>query len=338
MTFSEPPIERARRELPAALLERLEAICPPDRWATVVGSFAEPPAVHARANPLAGDVKATWEELRTNELVGEATEVPGALRFDPKQRAALLETEAWGTGRLFLQGLGSQLAAQALAPEPGERVLDLCAAPGAKTSLLWALMEGSGELVANDQSRGRAYKLEALLDQLKADGVQVRCRAGESYGRTDPAGFDRVMCDVPCSAEARLHVDVPKLISEYRPGEAKRLAPRQERLLASAVRAVRPGGVVLYATCTLNRTENERVVERILKRSRAGKLPPVELEPLPFLPTTATPGVDEQGAPAPDLAEFARLWPDAQTEGFCLARFRRLEESDPDDPNRATRP
>ncbi|MHC4375830.1 MAG: RsmB/NOP family class I SAM-dependent RNA methyltransferase [Planctomycetota bacterium] len=333
MTVSETPIERALRALPAALLERLEPLCPGDRWERVLASFAEPPAVHARANPLAGAVEETWDELRAGGLAGAETEVPGALRFEAEQRAALLESAAWSTGRLFLQGLGSQLAAHALAPEPGERVLDLCAAPGAKTSLLWALMEGRGELIANDQSRGRAYKLEALLDQLKADGVQVRCRAGESYGRTDPAGFDRVMCDVPCSAEARLHVDAPKLIAEYRPGEAKRLAPRQERLLASAVRAVRPGGVVLYATCTLNRTENERVVERILKRSRAGKLPPVELEPLPSRPTAATPGVDEHGAPLPDLAEFARLWPDARTEGFCLARLRRLDE-----PNSNTRP
>lgn len=326
MTAPEAPLERARRALPEALLERLEPLCPADRWDRALASFAEPPAVHARANPLAGAVEPTWEELRAGGLVGAATEVPGALRFEPEQRAALLGSEAWAAGRLFLQGLGSQLAAHALAPEPGERVLDLCAAPGAKTSLLWALMEGHGELLANDQSRGRAYKLEALLGQLKADGVQVRCRAGESYGRTEPAGFDRVMCDVPCSAEARLHVDTPKLIAEYRPGEAKRLAPRQERLLASAVRAVRPGGVVLYATCTLNRTENERVVERILKRSRAGKLPPVELEPLPVRPAAATPGVDEHGAPVPHLAHFARLWPDAQTEGFCLARFKRLDE------------
>lgn len=328
MTASEAPIERARRELPEALLERLEPLCPPERWTDVLLSFAGPPAVHARANPLAGDVAATWDELRAAGLEGAATGVPGALRFDPSQRAALLASDAWSAGRLFLQGLGSQLAAQALAPEPGERVLDLCAAPGAKTSSLWALMEGRGELIANDQSRGRAYKLEALLDQLQADGVQVRCRAGESYGRTDPGGFDRVMCDVPCSAEARLHVDEPKLIAEYRPGEAKRLAPRQERLLASAVRATRPGGVVLYATCTLNRTENERVVERILKRSRAGKLPPVELEPLPFRPDAATPGVDEHGNAVEGLAEFARLWPDAQTEGFCLTRLRRLEEPD----------
>ncbi len=325
MTVPQAPLERARRELPSALLERLEPLCPPERWDDVLASFALPPAVHARANPLAGAVEATWSELRDAGLAGAPTEVPGARRFRADERDALLASEAWSAGRLFLQGLGSQLAAHALAPEPGERVLDLCAAPGAKTSLLWALMEGRGELIANDQSRGRAYKLEALLGQLRAEGVQVRWRAGESYGRTDPGGFDRVMCDVPCSAEARLHVDQPGLLAEYRPGEAKRMAPRQERLLASAVRAVRPGGVVLYATCTLNRAENERVVERILKRSRAGKLPPVELEPLPVRPEAATPGVDEHGAPVPGLAEFARLWPDARTEGFCLARFRRTD-------------
>lgn len=320
--------ERARAALPTELVERLERICPPERWQTTLGAFAEPPPVHARANPLAGDVEETWAELATQGLVGETTPLAGARRFDRTERQALLESPAWADGRLFLQGLGSQLAAHALEPQPGERVLDMCAAPGAKTSLLWALMEGRGELIANDQSRGRAYKLNALLDQLQATDVQVRCRAGESYGRTQPAGFDRVMCDVPCSAEARLHVDDPKLIEEYRPSEAKRLAPRQERLLASAVRAVRPGGLVVFATCTLNRTENERVVERILKRSRNGKLPPVELTPLPIDLAQATSGVDEEGQPMPGLQHFKRLWPEDHTEGFCLVRLKRLDTAE----------
>lgn len=179
--------------------------------------------------------------------------------------------EHW-LGLYYVQEATQTLPVLALAPRPGERVLDLCAAPGGKTTQIAQHMEDRGLIVANDPSPKR---LRALLANLYRLGV--RCAVvTECPGERFPGegGYDRVLVDAPCSGEgtARRH---PHLRKGAPLGLVRRMAGLQKRLLSRALELVRPGGVVVYSTCTLAPEENEGVVRHVLELG-LGELVPWE--------------------------------------------------------------
>ena len=172
----------------------------------------------------------------------EATDVPGAYRV------ARVDDLAVADGRFWPQSRGSQLAALCLGSQEGERVLDLCAAPGGKTGML------RGEVTAVELDPGRASELRANLATMGRGDVTVV----EADGTALPpelTGFDRVLVDAPCSGLGVL-AQRPDLRWRARP-----LAELQLALLRAAAERVRPGGTVLYSVCTINAEENEAVVE-----------------------------------------------------------------------------
>jgi 16S rRNA (cytosine967-C5)-methyltransferase len=153
--------------------------------------------------------------------------------------------------------------ARALAPAPGQRVLDLCAAPGGKTTHLAALMEGTGEVVAVERNPQRARALQATAARLRAPNVTVVTADANDY---DGAGrFDRVLLDPPCSGLGTLRSH-PDLRWRTSPEAVERLAAEQDVLLASARRALAPGGALVYSVCTLSPRE-ERLVTDAVQRT-----------------------------------------------------------------------
>jgi 16S rRNA (cytosine967-C5)-methyltransferase len=168
----------------------------------------------------------------------------------------------WDAGALVAQSRAAMLPARALAPEAGERVLDLCAAPGGKTTHLAALMGGRGEVVAVERNRRRAAELQRTVRRLHAQecvrvvlGDAARPLAGE-----EP--FDRVLVDPPCSGLGTLQARAD-LRWRVTPGDVTRLARTQAAILAAGAAAVRPGGVLIYSTCTISPTENERQISAL---------------------------------------------------------------------------
>lgn len=164
-------------------------------------------------------------------------------------------------GAWVIQSTASQLPAQVLAPEPGERVLDLCAAPGNKTSQLAALMSDRGELVAYERHPGRAKALEERLTALGVTCARVVCAdAGDAQG-----AFDRVLLDPPCSGLGTLQRN-PDLRWRATPERIAAVAAEQDRLLAAARRCLAPGGRLVYSVCTLSPAE-ERLEGDELRRT-----------------------------------------------------------------------
>ncbi|MCH2137046.1 MAG: RsmB/NOP family class I SAM-dependent RNA methyltransferase [Phycisphaerales bacterium] len=194
-----------------------------------------------------------------------------AFHLDAGSRACVRALPAAMRGELALQSAASMAAACALTPQPGEDVLDLCAAPGGKTALLHRLMQGQGRLVANDASRRRLDRLRDQLQQLGIEGVQILNREGAALANELPNCFDRVLVDAPCSGSGRWHGGDPTAWSTWTPSTPKSLARRQVGLVSAACTMVRPGGRVVYSTCTLAPEENEGVLDRLLSK------PPVPL-------------------------------------------------------------
>ena len=205
---------------------------------------------------------------------GEALEgVPGARRSElPFARP---ERDEAGLLRWYAMDVASIVAAQALEVAPGERVLDMCAAPGGKSLVLASCLTEDGELVVNDRSATRRARLRRVLDdylpaQLRRR-VEVQGHDATRWGLHEQEAYDRVLLDAPCSSEGHVLAD-PKARAQWSPARSRGLAKRQYAMLVAALEAVRVGGRILYSTCALVPAENEGVVGRLLAdRKRAGR-------------------------------------------------------------------
>ncbi len=187
----------------------------------------------------------TVVRLVRGEIDGEATDVPGAWRV------ARVDEQALAEGRIWPQSRGSQLAGLAVGARAGDRVLDLCAAPGGKTAQLAAV---AAEVVAVEIHEGRARELEANTRLLGAANVRVVNADGLALP-VELSGFDRALVDAPCSGLGVL-AGRPDLRWRAQP-----LPELQLALLRAAAERVRPGGTVVYSVCTLNADENEAIVD-----------------------------------------------------------------------------
>lgn len=231
-----------RHSHPLWLVERWWAELGPERTRALLAAGNEPAELALRVNTL---VPYDLDDVPGTRM-GDAIVVDGA--FDPGAHPG------WAAGAFVVQSRAAQAVGRYVDPRPGERVLDLCAAPGGKTSHLAALMGGEGEVVAVERHPGRADALRATLGRLRADRVRVvTADAGEAV---EPGTFDRVLLDPPCSGLGTLRTH-PDLRWRVTPKDVDQLAAVQDRLLAAAERALRPDGPgrLVYAVCTISAAE-----------------------------------------------------------------------------------
>ncbi len=320
------------RVLPAAFLERLRRVVPASRWDAIVNTFTQPKPTTFRVNTLKASAPDVRQRLTAHGLLVEP--VPWYRDAFLVRRGSLRElqdTALYRSGAIYVQSLSSMLPPLVLDPQPGETVLDLTAAPGSKTTQIACLMRGEGRIVANDNHRIRGYKLRANIAQQGARNVEVTLRDGGSFGRQQPEAFDRVLVDAPCSAEGRFLVHEPGSFRYWKPRKIAEMARKQRRLLVSAIQAVRPGGVVVYSTCTFAPEENEAVIDWALTTgvrhlSRFERcLTPVEVETVALDCPNRLAGLTSWDGAAfhPSLARAVRIAPTALMEGFFIARLRK---------------
>jgi len=183
-------------------------------------------------------------------------------------------------GAYYLQEPSAMIPAAVLAPQPGERVLDLCAAPGGKSTQLAVRMAGQGLLVSNEPVPSRAAILSRNMERLGVPNSLVVSAMPDALAKRWPEYFDAVMVDAPCSGEGmfRRH---PETRDEWTPQSPQGCAKRQQEILWQAAKMVRPGGRLCYATCTLNRVENDGVVEAFLQAHPDFERMPFHLPGLP---------------------------------------------------------
>ncbi|HEY3759024.1 MAG TPA: 16S rRNA (cytosine(967)-C(5))-methyltransferase RsmB [Solirubrobacteraceae bacterium] len=275
----------------------------------------EPAELALRANTLLSDPATLTRELASGDP-------PVSTRIDPRIPEALVvegpvdlpRLPQWRSGALLAQSRGAMLPPRALAPRPGERVLDLCAAPGGKSTHLAALMENQGEVLAVERNPRRAADLQQTVRRLHASCVRV-VLADATQPLAGEGQFDRVLVDPPCSGLGTLQAraDLRWRITEQQVPE---LARTQAAILAAGAAAVRPGGVLVYSTCTISPQENERQIFNFMESNADFSLDDLwgdnDRSDAPAL-----------GTPVMDGRAVLTLPHRDRTAGFFLARLRR---------------
>lgn len=231
----------------------------------------------------------------------------GSVRFPPGTRPT--ELEGFRTGTFWVQDAAAALAAKMLQLRPGERVADLCAAPGGKTAQLAAM---GAEVTAIDRDATRMARLQENLGRLQLKATTVVTNA---LTWRPPAPLDAVLLDAPCSATGtiRRHPDIPHL---KRPKDVAAMAQEQQRLLLAAIRMLRPGGRLVYSVCSLQPQEGAPVVAQAVARG--------EVRVQPFHPHSV-PGLESAITPEGYIRTDPGLWADlGGMDGFFVAGLVRV--------------
>lgn len=266
-----------------AWLARYEALA--DDWTAFRDALERAPPIDLFVLPARRGVDAVEATLTARGLrVERFTSAPHHLRVHGHEGAGTLPEVVLGFA--YPQGVSSALGPQALAPQSGEVLLDMCAAPGGKTVMLDALAGSEAAILAGEPSAGRAGILVQTLGRSGALGALVVQQDGQAFPAV--ARIDRVLLDAPCSGEGTFRVPSPR----YQPRDGNgslQMAPLQRRLLTRALDLLAPGGRLLYSTCAYAPEENEAVLDAVL-----GTREDVRIEALPAGPP-GLPGITEWG-------------------------------------------
>jgi NOL1/NOP2/sun family putative RNA methylase len=221
-------------------------------------------------------------------------------------------------GYIYVQEAVSMIPPIVLNPKPGDMVLDMCASPGSKSTQIAAMMQNKGLLVAND----------ILGDRLKPLGLNLR-RCGLTCGvitlmkgQQIKLNFDKILVDAPCSGTGTIRKSL-KTIKMWSPFVVKRLSGIQKQLIENAFKILKPGGTMVYSTCTLEPEEDEAVVSFLLDKYESAEIQDIKLNIKKSEPVVEFKGQEFN----PGIKKCLRIWPqENDSEGFFVAKIKKLDE------------
>ncbi len=253
--------EKIQKDLPAAFLERMKHLLG-EEYPLLLKAYTQPAFRGVRRNPAKCSAD-TWEKIFSFPLK-PAPFSPFSYYF-PWDGGKLGGNPLHHAGAFYSQEPSAASAVTILDPQPGERILDLCAAPGGKSSQIAALLEGKGLLWSNEVIGSRASILLSNLERMGvSNGVVSSCETKFLCEKMEEF-FDRVLVDAPCSGEGMFRKE-EQAVTQWNPELTESCAARQAEILDNAARALRPGGLLVYSTCTFAPVENEETIYTFLRR------------------------------------------------------------------------
>ncbi|MBP3825896.1 MAG: RsmB/NOP family class I SAM-dependent RNA methyltransferase [Butyrivibrio sp.] len=302
--------------LPELFKEKMKSLLSEKEYDEFISSFEEDEVRHhaLRLNPLKVKEKpdfckepVPWEE---NGFYYDADSAPGK---HPYHEA----------GIYYIQEPSAMSPVHFLDPRPGERILDLCAAPGGKSTQIACRMDSDGILVTNEINRDRAKILSLNIERMGIKNALVLNEDSGHLSQIFEGYFDKILVDAPCSGEGMFRKN-EEAFSEWSPENVEMCAERQKEILDNAAKMLVPGGRLVYSTCTFSPEENEKNVSSFLDRNRDFHVMHVELT------AGMENGRTEFAGPEcnPEVAESVRLWPHrVRSEGHFLCVFKRDGET-----------
>ena len=290
----------------AAFLERLRNILPSVDEALLTGH----PQLSIRVNTL-----------KSSKIFAQPIDWAPYCYWFTGDKAVLTHSQDFMTGSIYLQNAASFIPPILLDPKTSEKVLDICAAPGGKASHLAAISNNQAELWVNDNSRPRLAKLRTNFERLNVQPTHTTLFAINRLGKELPHDyFDKILLDAPCSGEGMISLDNPKDFTYWSVAQIKRLQSLQKQAISTAWQLLKPGGTLVYSTCTMAPEENEAIVDYLLRRNDDAQLHPIDLQ----FPNQIQPLQAWHNKPfAHDLSACLRLAPSPAIEAFFVAVIRK---------------
>ena len=276
--------------------------------------FNQPPTIDLRINPLKTNIEIIENVFQDNQLETiRLPHFPQALRLKKATRA-IHKLPGFNEGWWTVQDASAQLVAHLLDPQPNEVIIDVCAAPGGKTTHIAELIGDQGTIWACDRTASRLKKLDKTAERLGIKSIQTLVGDSREFKQFYQQG-DRVLVDAPCSGLGTLHRN-PDLRWRQTPDKTRELTQLQGELLNQAAGWVKPQGILVYVTCTLNFQENQGVIQTFLKNHPDWQICSLSAELSQIL--------ENQGT------KWIQILPHHQKmDGFFIVKLKRIEEIHP---------
>jgi 16S rRNA C967 or C1407 C5-methylase (RsmB/RsmF family) len=304
-------VGKRSEKLLSQFLERIEKINP-----AILEGLKGKEEFSFRINRHIGDLEVV-EELKREGFEPKPVEwYRYAFTLPIGDRKRLINSPVYTSHKIYIQNLSSILAALTLEVGPEDWVLDLAAAPGGK-SLIFS--ETAKKVSAVEPVRGRFFRMKRNFKEQKAKNIQTYNKDGRFVYKSCPGWFDKVFLDAPCSSEA--HIDLKEGITWWSPRRIQRFSQLQKELILSAFGSLKPGGQMVYATCTFAPEENEGVLDFLVKKFPNARILPVE-PPI----ENWQPGLEKwEGVEFdPQVRHGVRILPKGAYSGFFFAKIEKL--------------
>ena len=305
-----------KRKLPKIFVEKLYENYTPLTVDKILAGMLGDRNTTLRVNNIKSDIQKVMNELKENGIKFDRVQwYKDALIIKNAKEKQIQALKMYDEGKIYLQSLSSMVPPLVLNPKPNEKVLDLTAAPGSKTTQMAAMMQNTGYILANELDTLRCERLKYNVEKQGATIIEVNNGRGEVIGKKYESFFDKVLLDAPCSGEGRFLANDAKTYRSWSERTVKELAKLQKKLFKSAYQALKPGGELVYSTCTLNREENEEILEWAISELEGLRLECINLEIKNLVK-----GMSENK----EIEKSIKILPSKETEGFFVARFKKL--------------
>ena len=310
-----------KRKLPNEFVEKLYENYTPLTVDKILSGMSGERNTTLRVNTVKSNIQEVMNKLKQNAIKFDRVSwYNDALILKNCTEKQIQKLEIYEKGCIYLQSISSMIPPLVLNPKENEKVLDLTAAPGSKTTQMAAMMNNKGYIFANELDRLRCERLKYNLEKQGAKIVEVNNGRGESIGKQYENYFDKVLLDAPCSGEGRFLATDARTYKSWSERTVKELAKLQKKLLKSAYLALRPCGEMVYSTCTLNKEENEEILEWTCNELDIEIL---DIEAKIAKDVAASKNIVPAVSDIANIKKALRILPSKETEGFFVARLRK---------------
>ncbi len=322
MTYS---IENVIKTIPKEALDIFKDMFMPSDYEKIINSFRIKRKSCIRINSIKTTKSDVMKRLQQDGLKFRNLEIiKDAFIFSENIDNLLLKHSLTQNGYIYLQNPSSILPVLILEPKENEKILDIAASPGSKTTYIAALMNNKGEIDAIEPDYIRMERLKHNAELLGVKIINFYQTKGEKFFLAYENIYDRVLVDAPCSGEGRFNIYDKNSYKFWKKNNINHFVSLQTKLLLNAIRLVKKNGTIVYSTCTLNVYENEKVIDNILKKNNNiiidkinNNFKQIEVYREPFL---SFKGENFNKA----MAKCLRIIPDSEYEGFFVCKLKKI--------------
>lgn len=310
-------VMEVKKRLPKEFIENLYELHSPLVADKILAGMSGKRNTTLRVNTLKYNIQDLMRYFREINIKFERVNFYNdALIIKNANEKEIQKLEMYEKGYIYLQSLSSMVPPLVLGVKENENILDMASAPGSKTTQISAMMKNTGYIVANELDKIRCERLKFNVENQGVTNAEIINGYGEKLGDKYPESFDRVLLDTPCSGEGRFIAEIPGTYRNWSVRSVKELSKIQRKLIKSGYNALKPGGIMVYSTCTLNLEENENILKWALENLNL-KMMDINLDIKGAIPGDS---LDTKLR----IEKAIKILPTKETEGFFVAKLKKM--------------